>query len=257
MLAIAGAESEHPPHPTALASSASALKVLLLQERSDQRGHKQTQVFGEPHDPWFAGSLPAMGQVQGAPSWLPFRDLDPHLARWGQWALVAGHTAAEHPKLFAMASGSPCGRPHSPCSASESSFRQCIRFLQNVVVIIVHSLGCPFRWLQSTKGSWTLLEICDKCTATVYHFKTFKILSVNGRGMCSVWISGVVWRLTDNEWSVPTWRNGRDLPSCPKPLGLSFLEISAWAMLHLLKCNKCSCCTVVASGLRKAQHTCT
>lgn len=51
MLAIAGAESEHPPHPTAMASSASALKVLLLQERSDQRGHKQTQVFGEPHDP--------------------------------------------------------------------------------------------------------------------------------------------------------------------------------------------------------------
>lgn len=40
-------------------------------------------------------------------------------------------------------------------------------FFRNVVVVIFHSLGCPFRWLHSTKGSWTLPEICDKGTVTM------------------------------------------------------------------------------------------
>lgn len=115
----------------------------------------------------------------------------PHLARRGRWSSVECNTAQ-----CLWAYKSLCCRPRRfawrvtesrHCSALESTFRQCFFFSpQNVVVIITLSLGS---WIQSTERSQASLDTRDKGRWLI--FKTFKTLTINGRGMCSVWSSGV------------------------------------------------------------------
>lgn len=142
----------------------------------------------------------------------------PHLARRGRWSSVTCNAAqclwayeslCCHPRRFTWRT-----TRSRHCSALESIFRQCFIFFQNVVVMITLSLRSPFSWIQSTERSQASQGRCDKGRWLI--FKTFKTCTVNGRGKCSAWSSGVCAKV-NRRWSVPAWSRWERLTHLPQP----------------------------------------